>query len=161
MINKHISIGSICLKKDVGDAIVQLINDAEKDGYMMKVSSGFRSYTTQKSILESNIKNGNKNATIAIAKPGYSEHQLGVAVDLTGSSIQNISATIKFQDSIEDAWLEKNASNYGFIESYPEDKETITGYMYEAWHYRYVGINNAKEIIKNNQTVNEFLKKNN
>lgn len=157
LLDKGITTVPICLKKDASDAINALIIAAAKDGYVIKVSSGFRSYATQKAILASNIKSGNKNATRAIAKPGYSEHQLGVAVDLTGSSIKNASATTKFQDSIEDAWLEKHASEYGFIESYPEDKEGVTGYMYEAWHYRYVGIDNAKEIIKNNQTINEFL----
>lgn len=158
LLDKNITTVPICLKKDAAEAVNRMILEAKKDGYGIKVSSGFRSYSTQKIILATNIKNGNKNSNKLIAKPGYSEHQLGVAVDLTGSSIQNASATIKFKDSIEDEWLKINAINYGFIESYPEDKEDITGYMHEAWHYRYVGIENAKEIIKNNQTVNEFLK---
>jgi D-alanyl-D-alanine carboxypeptidase len=135
-----------------------MINQAKEDGYEIKVTSGFRSYSTQKLILENSIKLGNKNARRLIAKPGYSEHQLGVAIDLTGASIKNVSATTKFKDSVEDKWLEENAKDYGFVESYPENKEDITGYMNEDWHYRYVGIDNAKEIINKKQTINEFLK---
>ena len=69
-----------------------------------------------------------------------------------------MSATTKFKDSVEDKWLEENAKDYGFVKSYPENKEDITGYMNEDWHYRYVGIDNAKEIINKKQTINEFLK---
>lgn len=158
LLDESITTVPTCLKKDVSDAISAMILAAKTDGYDIKVSSGFRSYATQKAILENNIKNGNKNAHKLIAKPGYSEHQLGVAVDLTGASIKNISATTKFKDSIEDKWLESHANEYGFVQSYPEDKEEITGYMNEDWHYRYVGIENAKEIIDSNQTINEFLK---
>jgi len=157
LLDKNITTIPVCLKKEAGDALTTMIANAKKDGYNIKVSSGFRSYTTQKTILANAIKNGNKNASIAIAKPGHSEHQLGVAVDLTGSSINNASATTKFEDTPEATWLEKNAPLYGFMQSYPEDKEDITGYMYEAWHYRYVGIENAKEITKNDQTINEYL----
>lgn len=158
LLDKSITTVPTCLKKDASDAISTMILAAKMDGYDIKVSSGFRSYATQKAILENNIKNGNKNAHRLIAKPGYSEHQLGVAVDLTGASIKNISAATKFKDSVEDKWLEIHASEYGFVESYPEDKEDVTGYMNEDWHYRYVGIENAKEIIANEQTINEFLK---
>ena len=157
-IDKEMSTSSICLKGDANTALKEMLNKAREDGYIIKVSSGFRTYGDQKYILESNIKNGNKNAYVAIAKPGYSEHQLGVAVDMTSPSVNNESATTKFETTKEAEWLEKNAYIYGFIQSYPKNKEDITGYMYEAWHYRYVGVDNAKEIVKNNQTINEFLK---
>lgn len=158
LLDKGITTIPICLKKEAADALTTMIAAAKKDGYTIKVSSGFRSYSTQKGILARNIEEGNKNATIAVAKAGYSEHQLGTAVDFTGSSINNASATTKFKDTPEDTWLEENASLYGFVQSYPENKIDITGYMYEAWHYRYVGIDYAKEILNNNQTINEFLK---
>lgn len=158
LLDKNITTSNICLKKDAAEALLKMINKAKEDGYEIKVTSGFRSYSTQKLILENSIKLGNKNARRLIAKPGYSEHQLGVAIDLTGASIKNVSATTKFKDSVEDKWLEENAKDYGFVESYPEKKEDITGYMNEDWHYRYVGIDNAKEIINKKQTTNEFLK---
>jgi len=161
LINKSLTTNSICLKKDAVTALTEMFKQAKEDGYILKVSSGFRTYGDQKYILAKNIKNGNKNTSIAVAKPGYSEHQLGVAVDLTTPTIGNESATKKFESTKEAKWLEENASLYGFIQSYPKDKESITGYMYEAWHYRYVGIDNAKEIVRNNQTINEFLKEKN
>ncbi len=158
LLDKSTSTTSICLRKEAREALGAMVAAAKKDGRTIKASSGFRSYATQKAILASNIQSGNKNATIAVAKPGYSEHQLGVAVDLTGSSIANASATIKFKDTKEDTWLEQHAHEYGFVQSYPENKLDITGYMYEAWHYRYVGIKNALEIRKSGQTINEYLK---
>ena len=161
LIDKNDSISAICIKSDVNLALNKMIKAAKDDGHVIKVSSGFRSYTTQKAILAQNIKDGNKNASIAVAKPGHSEHQLGVAVDLTSPSINNENDAKKFETTKEAKWLKDNSYKYGFIQSYPEDKEDITGYMYEAWHYRYVGIDIAKEIYDSGQTVNEFLKEQN
>lgn len=148
----------ICVKEEVAEALKSMLTEANKDGYTIMVSSGFRDYATQKSIVDRETKNGNTNVSVAVAKPGYSEHQLGVAVDLTSKSIAYASATGKFGDTPESTWLEEHASEYGFIESYPKGKEDITGYMYEPWHYRYVGIENATEIIKSGLTVNEYMK---
>lgn len=158
-LNKSIAkFDNLCIKEEVADALEDMIDAARRDGYIIKVSSGFRDYNTQRSIVDRETKNGNKNVSIAVAKPGYSEHQLGVAVDLTSKSIAYASAAGKFADAPEYKWLEEHASQYGFVESYPKDKEDITGYMYEPWHYRYVGIENAKEITESGQTINEYLK---
>lgn len=148
----------ICVKEEVAEALKSMLTESSKDGYTIMVSSGFRDYATQKSIIDRETKNGNTNVSVAVAKPGYSEHQLGVAVDLTSKSIAYASATGKFGDTPESTWLEEHASEYGFIESYPKGKEDTTGYMYEPWHYRYVGIINATEIIKSGLTVNEYMK---
>lgn len=160
-LDKDISKTPTCVKKDVSDALLSMFAAAEKDGYTIIVSSGFRNFETQKSIIDRETKNGNKYVSVAVAKPGYSEHQLGVAVDLTSKSIAFASAAAKFGDTLDSKWLEIHANEYGFIQSYPKGKEKITGYMYEPWHYRYVGIDNAKEIIKNNQTINQFLEEKN
>lgn len=157
-LDKSISTGSICLKKETNESLKAMIDKAKEDGYILKVSSGFRSYQTQKTIFEENKKNGNKNTSIAIAKPGHSEHQLGTTVDLTSPSIGEASANKKFANTSEAIWLEKNSYLYGFIRSYPEGKEDITGYMYEPWHYRFVGLEKAKEIFESGQTLSEFLK---
>lgn len=149
----------LCIKNEAAQALKSLILDAKKDGHTIVMSSGFRSYSTQVSILAASIKSGNKNANLSIAKPGYSEHQLGVAVDLTSKSIAYESATSKFKDTPESKWLEEHAHEYGFIQSYPEGKEDITGYIYESWHYRYVGIENAEEILKTGETINQFFKR--
>ncbi len=149
--------GGICLIKEARNNFEALTKKALEDGYRIKASSGFRNYETQKTIMANEINSGNPNASIAVAKAGYSEHQLGTAIDVTGLSIRYDSASKKFDKSDEANWMEKYASEYGFIESYPSGKEKITGYMYEPWHYRYVGLDKAKEIIKNNQTINEYL----
>lgn len=159
ILDKNISkYSNLCIKEEVSIALDSMIADAKQENLYIIISSGFRDYDTQNSILSNNIKTGNKDATKLIAKPGHSEHQLGLAVDFTSPSIGNVSATGKFGDTAESKWLEENASKYGFIQSYPKDKEEITGYLYEPWHYRYVGIENATEIIKSGQTINEYLK---
>lgn len=149
---------NLCVKEEVAQALNLMISDAKKENLNIIVSSGFRDYNTQKSILDTNIASGNKNATKLIAKPGHSEHQLGVAIDFTSPSIGNVSATGKFGDTLESKWLEENASKYGFVLSYPKGKEDITGYLYEPWHYRYVGIEHAIEIVNSGKTINEYFK---
>jgi LAS superfamily LD-carboxypeptidase LdcB len=159
LLDKSISTTHICLKKDASIALKEMFESAKKDGYILKVTSGFRSYETQKAILAQNIKNGNPNALIAVAKPGYSEHQLGVAVDLTSPSIANASAAKKFEDTKEAQWLKDNGYLYGFVLSYPEGRQEETGYMYEAWHYRYLGPEYALQITQSGETINQFLSK--
>ncbi|HAE36363.1 MAG: Poly-gamma-glutamate synthetase complex A [Candidatus Nomurabacteria bacterium GW2011_GWF2_35_66] len=147
----------ICLIKEARDSFESMVKQAQEDGLIIKGSSGFRSYATQKLILATEIKNGNPNAEIAVAKAGHSEHQLGTAIDVTGQSIQYMSASKSFEKTNEALWMENNAQDYGFIESYPLSKESITGYQYEPWHYRYVGADNAKEIINTGETTIEYL----
>jgi len=149
----------ICIAEETSGAFKNMANDALKDGYTIKISSGFRNYDTQKTLFDNASKSDKENAIISIAKPGYSEHQLGTTIDVTGASIGYSSANGVFDNTPEDLWLRKNAYLYGFIQSYPLGKEDITGYKYEPWHYRYVGIDNAKEIIKNEETLNQFLTK--
>lgn len=155
-LDTSISNEGLCLKENIRDAFVQMKNDAEKDNIFIKITSAFRSYETQK-ILYTAKEKISDDPGMYLAEPGRSEHQLGTAIDISGSSIDYGRATIKFENSVEDIWLEENAYKYGFIQSYPEGKESITGYGYEPWHYRYVGIENAKYIKENNLTILEFL----
>jgi len=157
-INNSLSTKSgICLIKEARDNFELMLARAHLDEYNIKASSGFRTYNYQNNLFINEFNAGNPNIDMAIARPGHSEHQLGVAVDITGQSIKFEGASKKFNDSKEAIWMENNAADYGFIESYPLGKEKITGYIYEPWHYRYVGIDAAKEIIKNNQTIKEYL----
>jgi len=146
-----------CLKKDAAEHLGEMLAGAEASGLKIRVSSGFRSFDTQEQILSHWLSIRGDEAYQRVAKPGYSEHQLGVAVDLSGESIAYTSATESFGNSPEYTWLANNAYKYGFVESYQKDKENITGYEYEPWHYRYVGIDNAALIQKENITVTEFL----
>ncbi len=155
-LDTNISNEGLCLKENIKDAFVQMKNDAEKDNIFIKITSAFRSYETQKSLYQAKEKVSD-DPGMYLAEPGRSEHQLGTAIDISGSSVDYGRATMKFENSIEDTWLENNAHKYGFIQSYPKGKESITGYGYEPWHYRYVGIENAKYIKENNITILEFL----
>lgn len=147
----------ICLTKETNNSFEDMIENAFKDGYKIKISSGFRSYETQNDLFKNSIKDTGESTSISVAKPGHSEHQLGTTIDITGASINYSSAVDNFDKTPEDLWLRSNSYLYGFVQSYPLGKENITGYMYEPWHYRYVGIDNAKEIMRSGQTINEFL----
>lgn len=152
------TVKNICLTKETKESFQTMSENAKKDGVVIKVSSGFRSYNTQKILYSNSLKVNGGNTSVSVAKPGYSEHQLGTTVDITGSSINYSSASSSFNGTLEDLWLKKNAYIYGFIQSYPKEKENITGYMYEPWHYRYVGIEKAKLINDSGLTIAEFLK---
>ncbi|MFA5773633.1 MAG: CapA family protein [Candidatus Paceibacterota bacterium] len=156
-LNTESSTKTICLIKEVRDAFELMAQGAKKDELTIKASSGFRSYEIQKTLFNNNIKNSGKDTSISVAKPGYSEHQFGTAMDITGLSINYDSAVGKFDKTPEDLWLKENAYLYGFIQSYPKDKTDITGYKYEPWHYRYFGIDKAKEIYDSGLTITEYL----
>lgn len=149
----------LCLRKDAAEHMTEMLIAAKKDNIVMKVSSAFRSKETQQYILNYAIAQKGLDAYKTIAKAGHSEHQLGLAVDLSGASIKFSSAVDLFGTSEEAAWLETNAYKYGYIRSYPKDKESITGYSYEPWHYRYVGVDYAKQIKDSGLTIKEFLAK--
>ncbi len=148
----------ICMIDEARSAFEKMAQAALSDGYVIKATSGFRSYETQKTLFNNALKVNEQKAKISIAKPGHSEHQLGTAVDISGPTVNYSSATGKFSDTPEDLWLRDNAYLYGFIQSYPKGKESTTGYRYESWHYRYVGVDNAQKIKDKDLTITEFLK---
>jgi len=114
--------------------------------------SGFRSYNQQASLFQNYVrKDGFEKALTYSARPGYSEHQTGLGFDLThrNGKLLGSNRTSK--------WLENNAHKYGFIIRYPEGKTHITGYMYEPWHIRYVGVKVATDIFEKNLTLEEYL----
>ncbi len=146
----------ILIKKQVEKSYQKLYKDALKQGINISVISGYRSYEYQKNIYERNVKkDGEEIANSYSAKPGESEHQTGFAIDI-GSGKCDLEQC--FEDTKEGKWLFENAHKYGFILRYPENKTEITGYIYEPWHYRYVGINNAKAIYDSEVTLEEYLK---
>ncbi len=142
------------LKKIAFENFVKMADDAKKDGLTIKVTTGYRSYNFQSILYNNYVKiDGVKNADTYSARPGYSEHQLGYSVDITNKN--NVSFD-EFENTDEYNWLQKNAYKYGFIQRYPKDKEYITGYVFESWHYRYVGEDIAKYIYENNITYEEY-----
>jgi len=130
-----------------------LAKKAESEGYSIRAASTYRSYSYQSNLYDNYVKqDGVSNADKYSARPGFSEHQTGLAVDVDNgkSSFNN------FENTKEYKWLLDNAYKYGFILRYPKGKEDITGYMYEAWHYRYVGVEIAALIHENNMTYEEY-----
>ena len=142
------------LVKIAYDNFVKMADNARKENLTIKVTTGYRSYNFQSTLYNNYVKaDGVKNADTYSARPGYSEHQLGYSADLTND--KNVSFN-SFEKTDEFKWLQDNAHKYGFILRYPKNKEYITGYMFESWHYRYVGVDIATYIYENNITYEEY-----
>lgn len=140
------------LRKKANKAFTKLCKSAHKNNLNIKAISCFRSFEYQKNLYINYIKEmGFTKASFASAKPGCSEHQTGLAVDI---NLDNDS----FDLTKEAKWLKNNAYKFGFILRYPKGKESITGYKYEPWHYRYIGKKVAKIIYQNNLTLEEYKK---
>ncbi len=112
--------------------------------------SAFRTYEKQVSLWDNNQQSHNP----FLAKPGFSEHQTGLVVDI---ATKDSGLTIHFENTIAFKVLKENAHLFGFVLRYPKDKETITGYSYEPWHFRYVGEKAAQIIYENNLTLEEYF----
>lgn len=126
-------------------------------GYRLVLLSAYRSYATQDKLYSGYVKRfGQAEASRFSAKPGTSEHQTGLVVDL-GRSDGNCDLESCFGDLPEGQWLAANAHRYGFIIRYLDGKEAITGYMYEPWHLRYVGKDIAKSLFDSGKTMEEYF----
>lgn len=147
-------LGSKKIRKVAYDAFLDMWNAANEAGYYLMVNSAYRSYQDQERVYN-DYKNsrGEKYADSIAARPGASEHQTGLALDIFSKTNSNKNT---FKDSETAAWLKNNAHNYGFILRYPEGLENITGYNFEAWHFRYVGIDLATAIYNENITFEEY-----
>lgn len=136
------------------DAYIDMWNAAMDDGVKLIINSSYRDYAHQEKIYK-DYKNwyGEEKANAQAAKPGYSEHQTGLSIDVFSTDNQ---LTGSFQESQGYAWLKNNAYKYGFIERYPEGKKYLTGYEFESWHWRYVGKKAAEVIQKEKITYDEY-----
>lgn len=142
------------LQKETYEAFKLMYNAASKEGLYLYISSPYRSYNTQKFLYNTYSKNDGKNkADTYSARAGYSEHQTGLAFDLGTASNHSINS---FAESKEFKWVQKNAHKYGFILRYPYGKKYLTGYIYEPWHYRYVGVDAATYIFEHDITFEEY-----
>lgn len=130
---------------------------AAKQGYKLMLVSAYRSATYQKQLYDGYVRSsGQEDADTFSARPGASEHQTGLAVDL-GRADGKCEIQTCFGDTAEGKWLAAHAHEFGFVLRYLKDKDNITGYMYEPWHIRYVGHDLAKEVYDSNQTLEEFF----
>lgn len=145
------------LRAPAAEALEKLFAAAAKDGVKLAGVSGFRSYATQKAIYASNVKTqGEQEASRVSAQPGQSEHQTGLAIDVSSASA-GYALEETFGETKEGKWLAAHAHEFGFIIRYPKGKEAITGYAYEPWHIRYVGAAIAKDIYERGITLEEYF----
>ncbi|MFW5976645.1 MAG: M15 family metallopeptidase [Bacillota bacterium] len=145
------------MKKESAEALENLFEKAKKDNIDLAGLSAYRSYSRQKSIFQNKVQNrGWESASKFSAQPGHSEHQTGLAIDITSPSV-NYQLSQNFGQTREGKWLADNAAQSGFIIRYPEGKEKITKYEYEPWHLRYVGKDHAQTITEYDLTLEEYL----
>lgn len=139
-----------------------MFDDMRDDGIYPIVNEGYRTNEEQEQIMKDKInaylnegyseKRAKKLAEALVAPPGTSEHELGIAVDIIADKSKSDNEEVY-------GWLAENAHKYGFIQRYPQDKTVITGFEYEPWHYRYVGLEAAAEIYERGLCLEEYLRK--
>lgn len=138
------------MRKEAADCFMEMSDAATLDNVIIKNASGYRSYQYQVNLYDKYVqRDGKKAADTYSARPGFSEHQTGLVSDI--NQIDN-----SFENTDAFKWLQNNSYKYGFILRFPKDKEDITGYQYEPWHYRYVGKKAAKQIHDENLTLEEY-----
>jgi zinc D-Ala-D-Ala carboxypeptidase len=146
------------MRLEAANALENMFNDAERDGIILFAISGYRSYEYQQSVYDNSVATQGQDYTNKyVAIPGTSEHQTGLAMDVASEGYFSLESNFEESDAFK--WLSQNMSNYGFIIRYPKGKEDITGYNYEPWHLRYVGVGPAKEITDNGLTLEEYLER--
>ncbi|MBG9773114.1 M15 family metallopeptidase [Brevibacillus laterosporus] len=144
------------MRKEAADALQQMFAGAKQEGIMLAGVSAYRSHTTQTNLFNRYVKkDGEEAAKKYSAEPGHSEHETGLAIDVSGST-GKCAAEDCFDGTPEAVWLADHAHEYGFIIRYPKGKEAITGYQYEPWHLRYVGKEAASEIHDKGITLEEY-----
>ncbi len=132
-------------------------DDMDSEGMVIDIGSGYRTYEYQLGVIERNTERyGAEDTARSVAPAGHSEHQTGLAIDIINNQPEtNIENS--FKDTVEGQWLAENSYRYGFILRYPDGKEEITGYMYEPWHFRYVGEEMASRIFESGLSLEEYF----
>lgn len=156
------------IAKEAYPHLMDLLDAAEEEGLSPIICSSYRSYETQQELFSNKVAqylalgysqaDAEREAGKWVARPGTSEHQTGLAVDLVALDYQLLDENQ--ETTAEQIWLMANAHHYGFILRYPQDKSVITGIYYEPWHYRYVGTALAKELHEKGLCLEEYLQKN-
>lgn len=147
------------LRKEASDALTELFDDAKLSNFEFWAVSGYRSYDRQVYLFNNYSKNhGEEEANRFSARPGQSEHQTGLTMDVSISSL-NYDLVEELGETSEGKWLADNAHKYGFIIRYPKGTEHITGYQYEPWHIRYLGRNLATKVYESKLTYDEYYEK--
>lgn len=147
------------VSRQMAPALEAMFAGAKADGVTLNLQSGYRSYNFQVNLYNSYVRSsGQAAADTFSARPGFSEHQTGLAADVGGITNQSCNVDQCYANTLEGKWLAAHAYEYGFIIRYPEPKQAVTGYEYEPWHVRYVGKDLAGEMHRTGiQTLEEFF----
>ena len=146
-------LGSGSLDPRAAAAFREMAQAAQTDGITLRSVSAYRSYQTQRYLYNNNATlYGRHNADTYSARAGSSEHQTGLALDINVAT-----RSAHFEDTADYAWLQAHCADYGFILRYPEGKQPITGYRFEPWHYRYVGVETARVCMEEGLTYEEYM----
>jgi LAS superfamily LD-carboxypeptidase LdcB len=143
--------------------LTRMITDAKSEGVDLSIVSGYRSYQTQIDTYNYWLKMNNGNTSLVdtfSARAGHSQHQLGTAIDFSTNEIGDKLGD-EFSNTKASKWLSQNAYKYGFVISYPKGYENITGYKHESWHYRYIGLENAQNMINSRKILELYLRDHN
>ena len=153
------AVNGLQVRSGVVAALKAMLDEAQQQGHAILPISTYRSYQQQAALYQNYVNQmGEAAASRISARAGQSEHQLGTTIDFT-SAKANYDLTESFGALPEGRWLKDNAHRFGFIMSYPEGRESTTGYSYEPWHYRYVGVDVASAVQKSGLTLLEYLSK--
>lgn len=145
------------LREVAADALKSMFDKAKESDIYLHARSGYRSYETQVQLFQNYADNhGEEAANRYSARPGQSEHQTGLVMDVTSESV-NYQLTEDFGETEEGKWLRDHAHEFGFVIRYLEGAEDITGYIYEPWHIRYLGVELATELYESGLTYEEYL----
>lgn len=145
------------LSSDIKASIENMFDKASKQGIKLRLGSGYRSADTQEILYNAYVsEQGQNNADKYSARPGHSEHQTGLAADIVSSDNYCYMEEC-WADTAEGKWLANNAHKFGYIIRYLKGKQAITGYNYEPWHIRYVGIDAATKIHQSGKTLEEYF----
>jgi D-alanyl-D-alanine carboxypeptidase len=159
--NKHYPLPSTYApgeSKEARDAFNNMAAAAKLDGFDIVAFSTYRSFEYQTTLYNRYVeKDGQEAADRYSARPGYSEHQTGLAFDIGEKNFEQYWASEAFGGTPSGEWVATHAHEYGFILRYPIGKEEVTGYMHESWHFRYVGVGPAKDMYSINKTLEEYL----
>jgi len=152
--------GTRYMRAEAAEAFHRMVESAALDGVELKMTTAYRSYDFQKILFDNYVANeGEEKANTFSARPGQSEHQTGLAVDVSSPCV-DYQLSNDYGNTTEGKWIENHAHRFGFILRFPKGKEDVTGYQYEPWHLRYVGLAAAKIIYEKNLTLEEFLQEN-
>lgn len=153
VINSKFASGTQKLRKEAAGKFEEMASDMLKENLKIYAGSTYRSYSYQEGLYNRYVKkDGFKEAETYSARAGYSEHQLGLAVDIVNGKWNYLSEGDK-----EYTWLINNSYKYGFILRYPHESEYITGYVFEDWHFRYLGIDLATKVHESKLTYDEYI----